>query len=130
MGFDYALVSVVHSEKYFRLGSNIDLSHLKYNVPPAIALTWLYLPLFTKLNLYKILFLIIVGTLRLFGEPQLNVTDCGGFDHTMGLLFDPQAYMVLPSRCDPRAQLVRHTCRRALLLRDPDIQHIFTLSYP
>ena len=65
------------------------ISHLKYNVPPAIALTWLYLPVFTKLDLYKILFLIAVGTLGRSGERQLSMTDCGGIDHAMGLLLNP-----------------------------------------
>ncbi|GME65441.1 phytoene dehydrogenase [Neofusicoccum parvum] len=42
MGYDYALV------------------HLKYTVPPALALTLLYRPLLTRLDVYKILFLIAV----------------------------------------------------------------------
>lgn len=43
MGLDYALV------------------HLKYTIPPAIVLTLLYIPLATKLCLYKILFLIAIA---------------------------------------------------------------------
>ncbi|EUC33155.1 hypothetical protein COCCADRAFT_96894 [Bipolaris zeicola 26-R-13] len=43
MGFDYALV------------------HLKYTIPPAVLLTWLYRPFFTKLDAYKVLFLIFVA---------------------------------------------------------------------
>ncbi|KAF2704043.1 Lycopene beta-cyclase [Pleomassaria siparia CBS 279.74] len=43
MGFEYALV------------------HLKYTIPPALVLTLLYRPLFTKLDAYKILFLITVA---------------------------------------------------------------------
>lgn len=36
-------------------------SHLKYTIPPAIVLTFLYRPLFTKLDIYKILFLITIA---------------------------------------------------------------------
>ncbi|MCJ1382418.1 hypothetical protein MMC17_005531 [Xylographa soralifera] len=43
MGFDYALV------------------HLFYTIPPAIALTFLYRPLLTRLDVYKILFLITIA---------------------------------------------------------------------
>ena len=35
--------------------------HIKYTIPPAIALTLLYQPLFTKLCCYKILFLVTVA---------------------------------------------------------------------
>ncbi|CAG5177858.1 uncharacterized protein ALTATR162_LOCUS8413 [Alternaria atra] len=45
MGFDYALV------------------HLKYTIPPAVGLTWLYRPFFTKLDLYKVVYLILVAVL-------------------------------------------------------------------
>ncbi|EMD90081.1 hypothetical protein COCC4DRAFT_184940 [Bipolaris maydis ATCC 48331] len=43
MGFDYALV------------------HLKYTIPPAVLLTWLYRPFFTKLDAYKVFYLIFVA---------------------------------------------------------------------
>ncbi|THZ10754.1 Lycopene beta-cyclase [Aureobasidium pullulans] len=43
MGYDYALV------------------HVKYTIPPAIALTLLYRPLLTRLDVYKILFLITIA---------------------------------------------------------------------
>ncbi|TVY67543.1 Bifunctional lycopene cyclase/phytoene synthase [Lachnellula suecica] len=43
MGFEYALV------------------HLKYTIPPAIALTYLYRPLLTRIDLYKILFLVTIA---------------------------------------------------------------------
>ncbi|KAK5139698.1 hypothetical protein LTR04_003385, partial [Oleoguttula sp. CCFEE 6159] len=35
--------------------------HLKYTIPPAIALTLLYRPLLTRLDVYKILFLVIIA---------------------------------------------------------------------
>lgn len=37
-------------------------SHLKYTIPPAILLTWLYRPFFTKLDVYKVGYLIFVCT--------------------------------------------------------------------
>ncbi|TKA26040.1 hypothetical protein B0A50_05552 [Salinomyces thailandicus] len=43
MGYDYALV------------------HLTYTLPPALLLTALYLPLFTRLDLYKLVFLITIA---------------------------------------------------------------------
>ncbi|KAL6712541.1 hypothetical protein ACN47E_000418 [Coniothyrium glycines] len=43
MGFDYALV------------------HLKYNIPPAVFLTLLYRPLLTNIDVYKIVFLLVVA---------------------------------------------------------------------
>ena len=39
-------------------------SHLYYTVPPALLLTLLYRPLFTRLDAYKISFLITVGCIR------------------------------------------------------------------
>ncbi|KAJ4293258.1 hypothetical protein N0V90_008540 [Kalmusia sp. IMI 367209] len=45
MGFEYALV------------------HVKYTIPPAILLTLLYRPLFTKLDVYKVSFLISIAVL-------------------------------------------------------------------
>ena len=38
-------------------------SHLKYTIPPAVLLTRLYRPLFTKIDAYKVAFLVIVGAL-------------------------------------------------------------------
>ncbi|KAI8937595.1 hypothetical protein NX059_005309 [Plenodomus lindquistii] len=43
MGFDYALV------------------HLKYTIPPAVLLTLLYRPLFTKIDIYKVAFLVTIA---------------------------------------------------------------------
>ncbi|KAK8185225.1 Lycopene beta-cyclase [Phyllosticta capitalensis] len=45
MGFDYALV------------------HLKYTIPPAIVLSLIYRPLLTRLDLYKIAFLVAIAVL-------------------------------------------------------------------
>ncbi|KAF1838502.1 Lycopene beta-cyclase [Decorospora gaudefroyi] len=43
MGFDYAIV------------------HLKYTIPPAVLLTWLYRPFFYSLDAYKVVYLISVA---------------------------------------------------------------------
>ncbi|KAF2438652.1 Lycopene beta-cyclase [Karstenula rhodostoma CBS 690.94] len=45
MGFDYALV------------------HVKYTVPPALLLTLFYRPLFTRLDVYKVVFLVTIAVL-------------------------------------------------------------------
>ncbi|KAL8978499.1 MAG: hypothetical protein Q9205_005928 [Flavoplaca limonia] len=47
MGLDYALV-------YAR-------DHLYYNIPPAVLLTACYFPLCTKIDIYKVLFLIVIA---------------------------------------------------------------------
>ncbi|CAI6336820.1 unnamed protein product [Periconia digitata] len=48
MGYEYALVYVIHS-------------HAKYTIPPALVLTALYRPLLTKIDVYKILFLVTIA---------------------------------------------------------------------
>lgn len=35
--------------------------HIKYTIPPAVALTFLYRPLLNRLDLYKIFFLVTVS---------------------------------------------------------------------
>lgn len=49
-----------------RIAANMlcNLSHLRYTLPPAIALTACYRPLCTPLDRYKILFLIVVCSPR------------------------------------------------------------------
>jgi 15-cis-phytoene synthase/lycopene beta-cyclase len=42
------------------LGTDALYRHVKYTIPPAIALTLLYRPLLTRLDVYKILFLVTV----------------------------------------------------------------------
>ena len=41
--------------------SNSQSSHLHYTIPPAIALTFFFYPLYTKIDVYKVLFLIAVS---------------------------------------------------------------------
>ncbi|KAF2103971.1 terpenoid synthase [Rhizodiscina lignyota] len=43
------------------MGSDYALVHLKYTIPPAIILSTLYRPLCTKLDVYKIVFLITIA---------------------------------------------------------------------
>jgi 15-cis-phytoene synthase/lycopene beta-cyclase len=38
----------------------VTARHLKYTIPPAVVLTWLYRPFFTKLDVYKVVYLISV----------------------------------------------------------------------
>ena len=49
-------------------------SHLKYTIPPAVALTLCYRPLFTTLDFYKILFLITVRPGDLWYDFVLSIT--------------------------------------------------------
>ena len=71
MGLDYALVLVyiyhlLPNKSHAHTGHALTIlyaldSHLKYTIPPAIALTALYRPLLTSLDVYKLLFLITVS---------------------------------------------------------------------
>lgn len=47
----------------------VTASHLKYTIPPAVLLTWLYRPFFTKLDAYKVFYLIFVCTIAVPGAP-------------------------------------------------------------
>jgi hypothetical protein len=98
MGFDYALV------------------HLKYTIPPAVGLTWLYRPFFTKLDVYKVVYLILVGRCAV--------------DHTMGLVPHSHRNLELPRPCHCWTQAAGYPSRRGLFLRRADIQHIDPLSSP
>lgn len=63
MGYDYALVyegPVPLMSLMPWQGTNVLYRHVKYTIPPAIALTLLYRPLLTRLDVYKILFLVTV----------------------------------------------------------------------
>ena len=60
MGYDYALVSVEASSAS-TYTTDMD-SHLYHTIPPAVALSFLYRPFLTALDVYKILFLISVGS--------------------------------------------------------------------
>ncbi|KAI9824353.1 MAG: hypothetical protein M1826_007375 [Phylliscum demangeonii] len=69
MGLDYALVyaPVPFPFPFYPDRDNTDgivcaASHLKYTIPPAIVLTLLLRPLANRLDLYKILFLLLVAT--------------------------------------------------------------------
>lgn len=59
MGWDYALVYARAYPRMLRLTNKIH-SHLYYNIPPAALLTACYYPFYTKIDVYKILFLVIV----------------------------------------------------------------------
>ena len=62
MGLDYALVYARVYHRSLQLTDKFS-SHLYYNVPPAVLLTACYFPLCTKIDVYKVLFLIVVSLL-------------------------------------------------------------------
>lgn len=55
--------------------ANTTSSHLQYTIPPAIALTFFFYPLWTKIDVYKVLFLIAVS------PPSINFS--GDNSHTL-----------------------------------------------
>ena len=61
MGYEYALVygCLAFSRKQSMLTR--PPSHLQYTIPPALILTLLYRPLSTAIDVYKVLFLILVS---------------------------------------------------------------------
>lgn len=61
-------------------------SHLKYTIPPAVLLTWLYRPFCTKLDVYKVVYLIVVGTRILVNMPRANTPGGCCVDDTMGFV--------------------------------------------
>lgn len=62
MGLDYALVYAREYPHLLQLTDKFS-SHLYYNIPPAVLLTACYFPLCTKIDVYKVLFLVVVGLL-------------------------------------------------------------------
>lgn len=62
MGLDYALVYVMTCQNAWRMRDSPIFRHLKFTIPPCLILTLLYRPLLTRLDLYKISFLVTVGT--------------------------------------------------------------------
>lgn len=71
MGWDYALVYAKAPPHGLQLTDQIH-SHLYYNIPPAALLTACYYPFCTKLDVYKILFLVIVCLLRPSGPGSVS----------------------------------------------------------
>ena len=108
----------------------VTASHLKYTIPPAVGLTWLYRPFFTKLDVYKVVYLILVGTRILANPPRANRPGCCFVDYTMGLVPYSHRHMVLPRSCHYWTQTAGHTFGGGLLLRCADIQHIGSVSSP
>lgn len=74
-------------------------SHLKYTIPPAVLLTWLYRPFFTKLDVYKVVYLVVVGTRILVNILRANTSGCRCLDYTMGFLPYPHRHLELPRPC-------------------------------
>lgn len=61
MGLEYALVYVYlnPAQRLVRLATQ-RCRHIKYTIPPGILLTVFYRPLFTRLDAYKLVFLLTV----------------------------------------------------------------------
>ena len=61
----------MYARVYLHLLQSTDIlhSHLYYNVPPAVLLTACYSPLCTKIDVYKVLFLVVV-CLLLSSDPN------------------------------------------------------------
>lgn len=76
-------------------------SHLQYTIPPAIALTFLFYPLWTKIDVYKVLFLIAVS-LRICQSSRNQLSDsldrCCLYN-PLGLLPNTQSNMDLSQQC-------------------------------
>lgn len=105
-------------------------SHLKYTIPPALGLTWLYRPFFTKLDVYKVVYLISVGTRILVNPPRANRPGCCSVDYTMGFVPYSHRHLELPRSCHYWTQAAGHSFGGGVLLRRADIQHIDPVSSP
>lgn len=57
-------------------------------------------------------------------------TDCSCCYYTMGFIPDQNRDLDISFQCHPRAHTIPDSCRRALLLRDPDLQYLSTLPHP
>jgi len=80
-----------------------DCRHLKYTIPPAIVLSALYRPLATRLDVYKVAFLITVCLKPIRYYVKLTILGCRCFDHSVGLIPDSHWHMELPQPCDHRS---------------------------
>jgi hypothetical protein len=108
----------------------VPASHLKYTVPPAALLTWLYRPFFTKLDVYKVVYLISVRAGPLLERHCADRPGCRCFDHTLGLVPHPHRHLELSQPCHHWPEAVRHSPRRGLLLRRTDVQHVALVPPP
>lgn len=106
-------------------------SHLQYTIPPAVALTSCYHPLSTSLGVYKILFLIVVGGIRLWGASmRLPSLDCRRVHHSVGFVPHPHPNMDVSSQRNHWSYSFQNTSRRGFLLCHSDLQYIPTLPHP
>ena len=97
-------------------------SHLRYTIPPAIALTYGYRPLCTVLDVYKILFLIavcidrahtmLIATLILFW----GKIDRSRLYYAVGLVSNTHPNMDLSIHCHHWPHTLSHSGRGNLLL--------------
>lgn len=98
-------------------------SHLRYTIPPAIALTYGYRPLCTVLDVYKLLFLMAVC----FSIELIHIPDCHAHSfsrrvdrsrlyHAMGLVSYPHPNLDLSIHCHHWPHTLSHSSRGNLLL--------------
>ena len=94
MGYEYALVYV--RSTMLEAALLMSLSHLYYTVPPAVILSVLYRPLLTRLDVYKIIALIIVSRsmAHFYRDLQTDMKlDCCAVYNTLGLLLNTESHL-------------------------------------
>src|SRR5436309_2480822 len=76
-------------------------SHLAFTIPPAIILTVILRPLLTRLDLYKIWFLITVSICFCPSAHSLILYNSGCCDiyHSLGCIFDIRQSMDVSAKC-------------------------------
>lgn len=131
MGFDYALVYVVHTLVYafYQVPRSSWLTrHLKYTIPPSLALTILYRPLLTRLDVCKVILLITVSCLLCRFTTWLNILDSRCLYYTLGFLPDQDQHMDLSKPRNPWSGPVSYPCRRAFFLCRSNLRDVFLVS--
>ena len=107
----------------------LQSSHLAFTIPPAIILTVILRPLLTRLDLYKIWFLITVSICFCLSAHSLILYNLGCCDiyHSLGRIFDIRQSMDLSAKCHSWSNAVAHSRRGAVLLRYSNVHHILTV---
>jgi hypothetical protein len=95
-----------------------------------VLLTLLYRPLFTKLDAFKLSFLVTVRRRTRRRRPPLTPAGRRARNPPLGLVPDPQPHMELPQPRRRRAHAARHPPRGGLLLLHPDVQHVAAVPHP
>ena len=104
--------------------SLMSLSHLYYTVPPAVILSVLYRPLLTRLDVYKIIALIIVSRPVAHVDQDIwtdMILDCCVVYNTLGLLLNTESHLDISSQCHYWTNPPKDTSRRSFLLCYPNL---------